>query len=526
MKRSVASLLLVLTTACVSPRATAGTISVTIAVDDTQREVSIPAGSTVQSALDVAGVQLGEVDRVEPAVYAVLTEGSVVSVRRRNERFEIEQRVMPFARQTIRNEGLPEGETRLLQAGSNGLEEITSRILEEEGEEISRQAVKRTVAVEPMPEIIMVGAQAAHSPLDIEGTLAYLSGGNAWVMQGSSANRRPVAVSGDLDGQVFKLSPDGRWLAFTRSHPGGDADFNSLWVIDIEDPDAEALDTGGRNVVHFADWSPDAQVSVLAFSTVEPRPSPPGWQANNDLVLVTLSSAGRVLREEQLLPSNSGGQYGWWGTSFAWAPDAVHMAYARADQVGLIDTREPDFEPLYPLVPFLTGSDWAWVPGLAWAPNSRTLYLVNHGTPVAIEESGASPVFDLVAVNWPGGSALPLVSRTGMFAYPSASPVQILDSGEIAAQVAFLQAHTPLKSETSAYRLMVMDRDGSNLRSIFPASGEAGISQAELAPVAWSPSAARVTLIYRGDLWVVDVASGTGQPLTGDGLTLAFDWKP
>ena len=525
MKPILATLLFLMVSACVSPKATAGTIVVSIVADGNLLEVNLPAGSTVQAAVELAGIHMGELDRVEPAVYAVLTDGAQVQVRRRTERFEVESQVLPFVRQTIRNEGLPEGETRLLQAGSNGLEEISYRVLEEEGELISRQVFQRSVTLEPMPEIIMVGAQAAHSPLSLEGTLAYLSGGNAWIIEGNSANRRPVVVSGDLDGQVFTLSPDGRWLAYTRGLGEEETDFNGLWVVDLENPAAEPLDTGARNIVHFADWSPDPDVPVLAYSTVEPRPSPPGWQANNDLVLLTLSAAGRIIDRESLLTTNPGGLYGWWGSSFAWAPDGVHLAYARPDEVGLIDSREPGFEPLYSLTPYLTGSDWAWVPGVAWGSNSRTLYLVNHGSPIGFEEPGSSPVFDLVAVNWPGGAEIPMVGRTGMFAYPSASPVQILDSGEIAGQVAFLQALTPLKSELSAYRLMVMDRDGSNLRAIFPEAGDPGIGQAELSPPAWSPSAARLALVYRGDLWVVDVVSGSGQSLTGDGLTLAFDWK-
>jgi hypothetical protein len=512
--------------ACVSPQATAATIDVGIAVDGELVEISVPAGSTVQFVLDQGLVDLGELDRVDPPGYAVVTDGTQIEVTRRLERFEVEELVLPFSRQTIRNEGLPEGQTRLLQAGSNGMEEITYRIIEEEGEEMSRQPVTRTVVVDPLPEIIMIGAQAAHTPLSIQGTLAYLSGGNAWVIEGSSANRRPVVVSGDLDGQIFRLSPDGKWLLYTRSLDGENDDFNSLWVVDVEDEDTEPIDLRARNIVHFADWAPDSDSPVFAYSTAEPRQSPPGWQANNDLILVNLSSGGRVLRERELLAPNSGGQYGWWGTSFAWAPDGVHIGYARADSVGLIDTREPVFETLHELVPLLTGSDWAWVPGVAWGPNSRTLYLVDHAPPLGIEDAAASPVFDLVAISGPGEAPLPLVTRTGMFAYPSSSPVKLAESGEIASQVAFLQALSPLESEASSYRLMVMDRDGSNVNALFPNSGEPGIAQNELSPPTWSPDGDRMAVIYRGDVWIVDSATGTGQQLTGDGLAIALDWKP
>jgi len=516
----------ILVAGCVSPRATAATIDVEVLVDGGAIAVPVPAGSTVQFVLDQAGIALDELDRADPPGYTVVTDGTEIVVTRRSERFEVEELILPFSRQTIRNEGLPEGQTRLLQAGSNGLEEITYRIVEEGGDEMSRQPVKRTIVVEPLPEIMMIGAQAAHTPLKVQGTLAYLSGGNAWVIEGNSANRRPVVVSGDLDGQVFRLSPDSKWLLYTRGLDDDSGDFNSLWVVDVDDEDAVPIDLKARNIVHFADWAPASDSPVLAYSTTEPRQSPPGWQANNDLILVNLSSGGRILKEQELLPPNPGGQYGWWGTSFAWAPDGVHIGYAQADGVGLIDSRDPAFEPLHEIVPLLTGSDWAWVPGLAWGPNSRTLYMVDHAPPLGIEDPSASPAFDLVAISAPGEVPLLLAAQTGMFAYPSSSPVELEESGEIASQVAFLQALSPLDSEASSYRLMVMDRDGSNAGAVFPNSGEQGIAQNELSPPSWSPDGNRLALIYRGDVWVVDPASGAGQQLTGDGLTIALDWKP
>jgi len=110
-----------------------------------------------------------------------------------------------------------------------------------------------------------------------------------------------------------------------------------------------------------------------------------------------------------------------------------------------------------------------------------------------------------------------------MFAYPSVSPAQQLPGGEIAYRLAFLQALAPLESQTSTYQLVVMDRDGSNRTTLFPASGEVGLAAQ---PLTWSPDASRLGLIYRNDLWIVDATSGVGQRLTGDGQTLAVDWKP
>jgi hypothetical protein len=130
-------------------------------------------------------------------------------------------------------------------------------------------------------------------------------------------------------------------------------------------------------------------------------------------------------------------------------------------------------------------------------------------------------VFDLVA--WIGDAAqeVVLVSQTGMFSYPAVSPTQPHPGGELAYQVAYLQALTPLESQTSGYQLTVLDRDGSNPVALFPPAGEAGLSPR---PLAWSPGGDRLAVLHRGDLWIVDTATGQGQRVTGDSQTAAMDW--
>jgi Tol biopolymer transport system component len=113
-----------------------------------------------------------------------------------------------------------------------------------------------------------------------------------------------------------------------------------------------------------------------------------------------------------------------------------------------------------------------------------------------------------------------------MFAYPAVSPAEVLPTGEVAYQLAFLQAISPLQSETSGYRLLVMDRDGSNLRQLFPAPGESGLSQEDLSPPVWSPDGTQLAVVYRGDLWIVQADGQSARPVTGDGQAVAVDWVP
>ena len=110
---------------------------------------------------------MGSQDRVEPPPYTVLGDGDSVTLTRVEEVFETEEQVVPFERQVVRNESLPEGETRLVQAGVNGLEELTYRRVLEDDVEISKSIVKSVILQEAVPEIMMVGAQSSFAPLPI-----------------------------------------------------------------------------------------------------------------------------------------------------------------------------------------------------------------------------------------------------------------------------------------------------------------------------------------------------------------------
>jgi resuscitation-promoting factor RpfB len=512
--------------ACSPPKVTQAQIEVELAVDGNNYQIKLPPGSTVQQAYEKAEITLSELDHSEPPVYTVLSDGSKVRLIRVREEFDVEQVTVPFVRQVVQNESLPSGETRMSQPGENGLKEITYRRLLEDGVEVSRSEVKTVTLKEAVPEIVMIGNQTPFTSLTIPGKLAYLSAGNAWIMEKTTGNRRGVVTTGDLDGRIFSLSPDGKWLLFTRDLGKEDV-INSLWVVNIESEATKLIDLQAPNIIHFADFSPDS--STIAYSTVEPRSAAPGWQANNDLILVSISASGSVLKSRVILETNTGGVYGWWGTYFAWGPDGVWIAYARPDGIGIINIQDETQVPIRDVLPFQTGGDWAWVPGIDWSPDGQTLYMVDHVVPEGVPSPEESPYFDLVAVPLEEGAPSNLDTNIGMFAYPSASPLQTGSiEEENASQVAYLRAILPTQSESSRYRLVVSDRDGSNKRVEFPEEGAVGLDPQQ---VRWSPTvfgeekSYYSALIYQNNIWLVNLSSGQAQQITGDGLTVRIDWR-
>lgn len=516
--------LIFLLSGCRSPQAISQ-ITVTIQTDGQTQTLQIEAGSTVAEALKSAGLEVGSLDRVDPPAFEVLQDGETVRLIRVSESFETQQVTIPFERQIVRSESLPEGETRLLQPGVNGLQEVTYRHVLEDGVEVSSAPVKTVILKEAIPEIVMTGIQAAYAPLDIPGRIAYLIGGNAWLMEGSTADRRPLITSGDLDGRIFSLSPKGDWLLFTRKSARPlDQEINTLWVISTTRSNAQPIDLGVANIVHYAGWVP-GQITVVSYSTVEPRTTAPGWQANNDFFILDFGETGWVNKPQKILEANAGGIYGWWGTTFAWSNDGKRLAYARPDGIGLVDVEKGLLRPLFEMTPLQTRSDWAWIPGLSWGNDQRTIYFVNHAPPPSLVSPEESPYFDMNALALTSGANMRLIPQVGMFALPAVSPARPLGI-EIGYQIAFLQAVFPTQSDTSRYRLVVMDRDGSNRRVLFPPADAPGLEPQT--PV-WSPVDKQgnlfLAVLYQGNLWLIDSTSGAYSQVTGDGLISRIDWK-
>lgn len=510
---------------CGAPRLRQEGLHVDLYADGVSQQIDLPAGSTVQDALEAAGVRLGQMDRVEPPVYTVLSDGTRIVVTRVREEYETQQVLIPFDHQELRNESMPTGETRLIQAGMNGMKEITIRRLYEDGVEVRSTIVSEVILQEPTAEIVMVGVQTPFAPLPIPGRLAYLAAGNAWVMEGTTAARRPLVTTGDLDGRIFTLSPDGEYLLFTRRSSRDPAEeINTLWAVSLTSETPTLINLRVSNVVHSAEWVPTQEYQI-AYSTVEPSATAPGWQANNDLYIMTFYRWGQRGNATRILDANYGGVYGWWGTIYRFSPDGRRIAYTRPDGIGQVDARDAVLLPILEITPFNTHSDWAWVPGLAWGSDSQTLFVVTHAPPTGLVSPEESPFFDLNAISLINSANIRIAEQTGMFAYPAASPLRPTDS-ERSYRLAFLEAIFPAQSDTSRYRLVVMDRDGSDRQTLFPGEGLPGIEPQT--PI-WAPQESEngdfIAILYQGNLWLVDTRSGQAQQITGDGLISRIDWK-
>jgi hypothetical protein len=508
--------------ACTIQVSSSQILHINIIDDLSETTIDIKPGSTVQQILSQAGIALGNLDRTEPPSYSTISENTSINIIRVKEEYNIKDIEIPFEHQTIQNESLLLGEQRLIQPGKNGYKQVTYRKLFENGKQISESVFTQTIITDAVPEIVMVGVTKPFNPISIPGKIAYIIAGNAWVMAGTTSNRTPIITTGDLDGYIFTISYDGKWLLYSRKSNKDTSGLNSLWVVNLEGTKHTPLDLGISNVVGHASWVP-GESNTITYSNVEPITSAPGWQSNNNLYVLSFTDGGSVWRNEKIIDTNGGGQYGWWGTNFYWSPDGSTLAYSRPDSIGYVDFKNKLLVPTTQVFPFNSHSDWAWVSNLGWSPDSKRFFYSAHIKSTNVSDPESSPDFSLASLNENDLTTTTIAENIGMFANPSPAP--ITEHGHY--KIAVYKAIDPNLSNTSRYRLMIMDGDGSNAKIVFPADGSSGMDPKR---IAWSPDHPinqpyYLAIIYEKNLWLVDSESGNSFQVTGDGLLDTIDWK-
>ncbi len=485
---------------------------------DGERRTLRTRATTVRDVLAEADLVLGELDRVEPDLWVETRQGMTITVVRVEEHLEVAREELPFSRKTLKNEALPEGQTRLIQPGENGEAEITYKITLENGQEVKRAEIQRWIVREPVDEIIVIGAKGTMASVPISGTMAYISGGNAWLIRGASGGRRPLTSEGDLDQRVFALSPDGRQLIFSRGLAAEPpTPLNTLWIITTTVVGEEAQPLGIQEVI-YGQWSSDGE--RFAYSTAQRTEGAPGWKARNDLWIASFNPA---LSVTQVLSPSAADLYSWWGRTYAWSPDDQRFAYASADEIGLLELPGGKRTPLVEFPAYYTGHEWIWTPIISWSPDGRFIAAVVH----VPDEEGKnepedSPLFELWIIDVENKAALPLIPETGMWAAPWWSPVWATSQEKKASRIVYGLSRSPRDSQNSLYDLYIMDRDGSNRVRLFPSKEEEkGLS---IPQVAWSPDGARLIIVYEDNLYLLDPESGQLQQLTGDGFSSQPRW--
>lgn len=515
------------------------TVTALITADGETRQVTT-AATTVRDILAEAGVSLNAADEIEPPADSFLPENPStplsITVVRVSETTEVIPESIPFARRIVRNAELsPTDPPRIVQVGVPGLREVTVRIVYRDGLEAERWPTASTIIEPAIDEIVMVGVGSSRDAVTLSGKLAYLNEGRAILLEGTTESPRQLPTEGALDGRVFQLSPDGRYLLYSAS-TADDEQFsfrNELWIAPTEG-NIPAQPLRIENVL-WAEWDPVAiDPPRFAYTTARSTTLPPGWEANNDLWLMSLPAGDGAFAPVRLIETYPAA-YSWWGGNYAWSPDGQSIAFAFADQVGLLTMPaagaitgaedltalpEPQRTVLRTFAAYDTGADWAWIPPLSWSADGLYLSFVE---PLASEPER----FDLLRADVTTNEVLTLAERVGMWAATQWSPPARLPDSLLAS----FRAAEPDGGDDSGYILWLSDAGGQDGRRFFPPEGESGSLNPAATPgsqsLAWGPDGSMLAFLFDGALHLLDLASGeVFQPAQDDTTSRNLTWSP
>lgn len=133
-------------------------VSVTL-LDGDKAAAVVTRTATVEALLQEAGVQIGELDRVEPEGTAPVRDGMTVTVTRVRTEEITSESAIGYSTVTREDDTLPVGEQTVLSEGEPGILARTIRAVLENGRVVSREILRETVRQAPRDRVILVGTK-------------------------------------------------------------------------------------------------------------------------------------------------------------------------------------------------------------------------------------------------------------------------------------------------------------------------------------------------------------------------------
>ncbi len=121
--------------------------------------VLVTTAPDVKSALGEAQVQLGEKDRVSPALDTVIKGNTRIGVIRVEEKVVKQEMKMDFTNQVNKSDKLDKGLVKVVKKGSTGLKELAIKVIFENGKEVKREIADEKIIKEPINGIIEEGTR-------------------------------------------------------------------------------------------------------------------------------------------------------------------------------------------------------------------------------------------------------------------------------------------------------------------------------------------------------------------------------
>lgn len=138
-------------------------VNVKVEVDGKTIEVQ-SAEADVEKLLEVEGFGVQDFDKVSPSKDALITDGLDIVVVRVDSKVLKESKAIDYSTVVKKDNDMEQGVSKVLQEGQSGEKEIATRVIYEDGKEVSRKVVSETVKKQPVQKIVAMGTVGVITP--------------------------------------------------------------------------------------------------------------------------------------------------------------------------------------------------------------------------------------------------------------------------------------------------------------------------------------------------------------------------
>lgn len=138
-------------------------VNVELAIDGKLVDIKT-AEDDVAKMLSTEGIAIADVDKVYPSKETMLKEGLRVIVTRVESKLIRESQPVDFATLVKKNDNMEQGTQTIVQEGQLGERVVSTRVIYENGKEVSRYVVKDTIAKKPIQKILSIGTLGVIRP--------------------------------------------------------------------------------------------------------------------------------------------------------------------------------------------------------------------------------------------------------------------------------------------------------------------------------------------------------------------------
>lgn len=138
-------------------------VKVQVDVDGKQLDIESPEDN-IEKMLESEGIGLQELDRVSPSKDLALKDGLKVVITRVQAKEIKEVKSIDYTTIVRKDDQMEDGNNKVVQEGQSGEKETVTKIIYENGKEISRKVVSEVIKRQPIQKIVAMGTLNIYTP--------------------------------------------------------------------------------------------------------------------------------------------------------------------------------------------------------------------------------------------------------------------------------------------------------------------------------------------------------------------------